>query len=996
MRHSIYRTAPISRRLRSLLSACTLGPCLFVCVCGIAQDKQPSPNPPTDQILSSYEGQTVSSVEIAGHPELTFSQFAPFIQQKAGDAFAEEKVIQSAAALKAAGHYTEVRIRVLPEGDGVRLIFILEPALYYGIFEFPGAERFTYSRLVQVANYPTGIAFSAEDVERDRQSLLTFFRQTGYFQADVHTEVQTDSEHAIANVLFHTILGAKAKFGTTGITGVPPAEEANMQHHLQTAIARARGAAIRPGKTFNRGTLNRASNYLTSQLQKEGFLGARVKLAGAEYHADTNRADIHFEVNPGAKTHVEIAGAHLWPWTKKALLPIYQGVGVDEGTVQEGQQALISYFQSKGYFDVKVDSQLTGATDRTVDYRITKENKHKVTAITLSGDRQIKAPELTPHIDVQKKRFASHGQFSDQLVRSSVKNLKAVYQSQGFSNVQVTSSVAREGDDVQVSFHVTEGPRDVVNSLTIEGANTFPQSKFAPDGLKISAGQPYSQVNVLADRANIVANYLKAGYLTSAFRETASEVSKTDPHRINVVYHIYEGPRVFTGEVLTLGRVRTQQRLIDRDVALIKPDQPLTMTNLLTAGSKLYDHTGVFDWAQVDPKRQVTTQTTEDVLVKVHEAKRNDMTYGIGFEVFNRGGNVPGGTVVVPGLPPVGLPANYTTTQETFYGPRGSIQYTRNNLRGKGESLSLTGFAGRLDQRGAIYYIDPNFRWSSWGATTSFTAESNQENPTYSSLQLTARFQIQRYVDAARKDLVFFRYSFSKTDLTNIEIPDLVPPQDQHVRLSTFAANFTRDTRDNVLDEHKGVLASVELDFNPEKLGSTASFAELITQGAFYKEKFHHIVWANSLRIGLAQPFTDSFVPLSEAFFTGGSNSLRGYPLDGAGPQRQVKVCSTGSSTDCSFIQVPAGGNELLLINSEARIPLPFKKGLSIVPFYDGGNVFPIVGFHDFTKLYSNNIGLGLRYSTPLGPIRLDFGHNLNPVPGIKSTQYFITIGQAF
>jgi outer membrane translocation and assembly module TamA len=72
------------------------------------------------------------------------------------------------------------------------------------------------------------------------------------------------------------------------------------------------------------------------------------------------------------------------------------------------------------------------------------------------------------------------------------------------------------------------------------------------------------------------------------------------------------------------------------------------------------------------------------------------------------------------------------------------------------------------------------------------------------------------------------------------------------------------------------------------------------------------------------------------------------------------------------------------------------KKGLSIVPFYDGGNVFPRIGFHDFTSLYSSNVGLGFRYATPVGPIRFDYGFNLNPVPGVKSSQYFISIGQAF
>ena len=186
------------------------------------------------------------------------------------------------------------------------------------------------------------------------------------------------------------------------------------------------------------------------------------------------------------------------------------------------------------------------------------------------------------------------------------------------------------------------------------------------------------------------------------------------------------------------------------------------------------------------------------------------------------------------------------------------------------------------------------------------------------------------------------------------------------------------------------------MDFNTTKLGSNVDFAKFNGQAAFYKTKWDNIVWAGSVRIGLAQPFAGSFVPLSEAFFTGGGNSLRGFPLDGAGPQRQVQVCSSGSSTACTFIQVPAGGNEMLILNSEARIPLPFKKGLRIVPFYDGGNVFPSVGFHDFASLYSNNVGLGLRYDTPIGPIRFDLGQNLNPVSGVKSTQYFIGIGQAF
>jgi outer membrane protein insertion porin family len=959
--------------------------------------QMPKTAPNTANILSSYEGQNVTAIEIAGRPGLDSSKITPLFQQKAGEPFSKQKVDESIATLKSAGKFPEVQLQVEPEANGVRVLMVVEPAIWFGIFEFPGAERFAYSRLVQIASYPPQAPFNAGDVQKDSDALLRFFQQQGYFEAEVRPQLDLDTVHNVANVKFMVSLNRRAKFGTVDIANTTPEQAAAMAKSLQGIKARVRGAAIRPGKNYRRATLNNAQQYLQKGLEKKDKLAAQVKLSGAGYTAETNRADIHFDVKEGPTIHVQVKGAHLWSWTKKSLLSVYQGVGVDPELVQEGREALTSYFQGKGFFDVDVDSQFQrGDSVDTILYTISKGKKHKVNGVSVAGNSEVKTPDLMALVTVKKSHLFSPGNYSEKLVHSSVKNLTALYQSEGFSNAQVTSSVSKKDGNLTVTFHVVEGPRDIVSSLKVEGADTFPESKFAPTGLKLAEGKPYSQKFVEADRASIVAHYLQAGYLTSSFRETANVASKSDPHHINVVYHIYEGPQVFAQDVLTLGRVRTQQMLIDRDVATIVPGQPLTMGQLLTSESNLYNHTGVFDWAEVDPRSQITTQTKEDVLVKVHEAKRNQLTYGFGFEIVNRGGSVPGGTVAVPGLPPVGLPSNFTTSEATYYGPRGSFQYTRNNVRGKGESLSATAFAGRLDQRVAGYYIDPQFRWSKWGSTTSILVEKDEENPVYSSQIESASYQFQRFLDKKKADVFFLRYSFSQTDLTRILIPELVLPQDQHVRLSTIAANFTHDTRDNPLDAHKGTLQSVELDFNASKLGSSVNFTKLTMQEAYYRSIFHNIVWANSIRIGLAQPFANSNVPLSQAFFTGGGNTLRGFPLLSAGPQRQVQVCNSGSSTDCSYIQVPAGGNEQLILNTELRIPLPIKQGLGLVVFYDGGNVFPSVGFHDFTSLYSNNVGLGLRYATPVGPVRIDLGHNLNPVPGIKSTQYFVSIGQAF
>jgi outer membrane protein insertion porin family len=138
-------------------------------------------------------------------------------------------------------------------------------------------------------------------------------------------------------------------------------------------------------------------------------------------------------------------------------------------------------------------------------------------------------------------------------------------------------------------------------------------------------------------------------------------------------------------------------------------------------------------------------------------------------------------------------------------------------------------------------------------------------------------------------------------------------------------------------------------------------------------------------------------VPLSEEFFSGGGSTLRGFPLNGAGPQREIAACGDPADpSTCASIRVPVGGNQLFIVNSELRIPVPIKKNLGIAVFYDGGNVYQHVGFHNFLSDFSNTVGGGLRYATPVGPVRIDIGHNLNSLAGIKATQIFVTLGQAF
>jgi outer membrane protein assembly factor BamA len=227
---------------------------------------------------------------------------------------------------------------------------------------------------------------------------------------------------------------------------------------------------------------------------------------------------------------------------------------------------------------------------------------------------------------------------------------------------------------------------------------------------------------------------------------------------------------------------------------------------------------------------------------------------------------------------------------------------------------------------------------------------------------------------------------------------DFVPPEDLSVTSSMLSATFIRDTRDKPLDAHRGVFQTVDIGISPKVIGSTDNFGRFFGQSAYYREVRPWMVWANNVRLGLVDSFAGSHVPISEKFFSGGADSLRGFPLNGAGPQAPASLCTMANDpASCTFaITVPTGGRELFIFNSEGRFPIPIKEGLGGVVFYDGGNVYNTIGFSQFLNGYSNSVGVGLRYQTPVGPVRVDVGQNLNPVPGLKSTQVFVTLGQSF
>src|SRR5205807_1984032 len=268
--------------------------------------------------------------------------------------------------------FDDVQLEVRPDPNGIRVLFVLQPALYFGVYEFPGATQlFSYSRLLQASSYPPRGEFSHFDVQEATKDLQTFLKRNGFFLAKVEPEIQSDPARGLVNVVFHTTLNKRAKFGEVQIEGASPQQTAHLKAVSRSFMARLRSAAIRPGKAYNMKTLGNASQYLEGNLMKQDHLAAQVKMLGAEYNPSTNRADIHFNVQEGPLIHVQVAGAHVWGFTQRKLLPVYQQVGVNTELIQEGRQNLISHFQGKGFFDAKVDVNVQKQADgETIVYQV--------------------------------------------------------------------------------------------------------------------------------------------------------------------------------------------------------------------------------------------------------------------------------------------------------------------------------------------------------------------------------------------------------------------------------------------------------------------------------------------------------------------------------------------------------------------------------------------------------------------------------------------------
>ena len=961
-----------------------------------AQTKSSNPPP-------SYEGQRVASIALTANPRLDTEPYRELIVQKAGEAYSNEKIQQSIDALNHSKVFSKVELKVQPDPGGLKLTFVLEPAYYIGMLKFPGGTtHFSYTRLLQVVNLPDQTEFQRSQIATAEAALVKFFHDYGFFLMTVHTKLQLDDANRLTHITFQIEAGKHAHIGKVDIRGAKPEENRKLQATVRSIRARLTGALLKHGKPYSPRRIQAAIALIRKKLAQQNYPANKIVISPPDYHPETNLADVAVNVDTGPVIEIRVTGAKL-SWVpflasreKKKLISIYDEESVDPDIVEESRRNLQDYFERKGYFEVKVAANTQHQNDRTVlTFQIDKGRKYSVKEIAFTGNHHISSSDLAAQVDVKKEKWIiRHGTYSQKLTSQSAKNVENFYKDNGFEQVKVTPQAVVRKQGIRITFNVIEGDRTTVGSLRVEGNKSFPLEQLrGKNQFELIDGKPFSPRRMSDDRNQIAAKYLDAGFLNSEVKTIVTR-HPDDQHVVDVTYAITENQRVRINHVVYMGWDHTRLALVKKS-ANFAPEQPLSEGKLLQGESDLYD-LGIFDWSSIGPRRQITDQTEEEALVKVHEAKRNSITYGFGLQISRRGGNVPTGSVAVPGLPTIGLHgAKVLPSEATFVSPRGSIEYRRLDMRGLGESLAVSVLAERLDQRFITTYTDPHFRLSNWQALTSISAERTTENPLFQARLADASIQFQRFLNRKKTRQLQLRYDFNHTKLSQLLVPQLVLPPDRNVRLSYVSSTLIEDTRDKPLDAHKGVYSTLDFRIVPSALGSSADFFRFFGQYAYYKP-LGSLVFANSLRLGLATPYAGSDVPTSQRFFAGGGTTLRGFPTDEAGPVRYIPFCQGAATTNCPLIPIPVGGNQLFILNSELRYPIPIISNLGGVVFYDGGNVYQSINFPEFVNNYSNTVGIGLRYNTPIGPLRVDLGRNLNPVTGISATQFFITLGQAF
>jgi outer membrane protein insertion porin family len=659
---------------------------------------------------------------------------------------------------------------------------------------------------------------------------------------------------------------------------------------------------------------------------------------------------------------------------------VFQQHALDDDLLETGRRNLQEYFQSQGYYDVSVDYKVQPVRDdnETVEYAISRGMRYKLVRVTITGNRYFDTDSIRERMYMQPSGFLilRHGRYSEAFRRRDEQSIANLYSSNGFRDAKVTSEVMRDvkgqPGNIGVIVQINEGSQWLVDELTMHGATEFKPADLP--SLASSVGQPFSEVNIANDRDTLLTFYYTRGFPKAAFKASWRTL---EPGHVSVVYDITEGDREYVREVLTSGLKATRQSLVDRAITL-KPDDPLSPTAQTNIQKSLYD-LGVF--ANIDTAIENPDGATDHKYLLYHFDEANRYTFSVGFGAQLAQFGTPNSTsLAAPG-------------GTTGVSPIVSATVSRLNFLGLGQTVSLQGVYSSIEKRASLTYIQPRFLdVAGQTLTYSLLYDDTLDVRTFAARREEASVQLSKKFSKSFTGV--FGASFRKDNVSDIVIPVLLVSQFlQSVRLGILSANFVQDRRDNPANPRHGMYNTASFELSGRFFGSQRSFGRALLRNATYYPLGKSWILARQTQFGVIVPFSppagidaEESVPLPERFYGGGADSLRAFPFNEAGP-RDIGASLVPGGPTSEPTGFPLGGNALFINNIELRFPF-LGQNIQGVIFHDMGNVYSTLSDISF-RFHQNNdqdfnymvhdVGFGIRYKTPVGPVRVDLAYSINP-----------------
>jgi outer membrane protein insertion porin family len=987
----------------------------------------------------------------------------PGLAVKIGEDLSPDAVAASIRTLYQTGDYANIAAVATPQGDGIRLDFLVHENLFFNqvIIEGlrPPPSEASASGAMQLS---LGQTYREGDLEDAAGRLKDTLQEDGLYEAKVAIEKRPHPETHQLDIIVKVTPGPRVRLSKVDLQNNTEYRDGELLKLFK----------LRQGSELTIARVQSATSRIRKFLEKQGHLSERVSVRRGEYNAATNSLPLTLDVTAGPTVRLTIVGAKFSRGELRKLIPIYQEASVDVDLLEEGKRNMRERLEREGFFDATVDYTLTGDTANTVTadmkssletitYKVDRGIRYKSLRIEIVGNHYFSKQLLLSRLSIIPSSFMTRPRFSRRLLDSDVLSMKGLYGANGFLSATVVGSTPSDQSkgELLVRFEINEGKQTLVSSLKLEGMSAITEEELR-GVLGSLPGQPYSEISIASDRDNILALYFNQGFPNATFSwtavpDTAAETVTEDRENsaaeagkgaeatrdasgnsleravpMKLIYKISEGSQVIVRRVLLSGYKHTRRKVIQRQIKL-KAGDPLREGDVVESQQKLYN-LGVFNRVTIDAQNQNGTDPDKDVVVLVEEAKRYTIAYGGGFEVQRLASTTD------------------PTGGEIEASPRGILELSKQDLTGRADTLSLKLRGSTIQGRALLAYNSPEtLNQDNLSLQATAYVEKSQDINTFTQTRYEGNLQITDRLSSRASLLI--RYAFRKVTLSNLNVPqEEVPLFYQPTLVSEFSVSWFRDTRDNPADASKGSFNTADFSVAGTALGSSASFIRLFLQNSTYHTISRNWSFARSVRLGILQPYASTqtlsfpaqtgtpspqLIPLPERLFAGGGTSLRGFALNQAGPRDAL----TG---------FPVGGQAMVILNQELRFPLKLPvigSSLGGALFYDGGNVYsrldrftfrwsspepifkpaypgaapgrfnPTICEYNCTNelnYFSNTIGFGLRYATPVGPIRIDLGYGLNRpmfvIPCTNSTvlcqqgtrlpklQIFFNLGSSF